>query len=95
MVLHFRDVPLPLYRDLEAEARQLNVSVGSRLTRLLADAYAVPYEEKSRYRERQPSAAVISLHLPDELHYQLKLRAARERSSIRALILDLLQQRFE
>lgn len=93
VILHVRDFPTNLYRRLESEAHQQNVSISTRLTRILADAYAEPYAETGRYYHTRRED-LVSLRLPDPLHHKLKLEAAQEKTSMRALVLGLLARRY-
>ena len=94
--INVRDVPEPLRRAVEEDARERNLSVNDVQGELLAAHYAVPWTHAGRRRHEYPYSGVDQwvIRVPASLKGLIRQHAEASGNTMRGIILLILSRHY-
>lgn len=86
-------LPQDLRDELEADAQMRDLTLNDAATRILAEKFGVEWHPSGR-AYKPSSAEKFKLRVANELHRELRLRAANELQTIRGITLHILTTHY-
>jgi hypothetical protein len=86
------ELPRPLRRKIEAEAKRSDVTLNDVAGRVLAEHYGLEWEDSGN--SFQPTGARFRFSVPDEMHRLISGEAAHKLGTMRGVVLSTLAAHF-